>query len=230
MTVAGLVRYPVKSVGGEAQESLTIDERGVSGDRLWAVYTADGGIGSGKTTRRFRRVDGLLDYSARLRAGLHPVLVTPDGEELVVGAAATDEALSAAFGQPLRVQREASVSHFDESPLHVITTSSLRALGALVGDDPDPRRFRANLVVDLQGSDFVEQQWIGRQLAAGDEVVLHLSGGMPRCVMTNAAQQDLPADGRVLRTLGEHADVLFGFTADVVRSGTVRVGDRVAMQ
>lgn len=229
MTLAGLVRYPVKSVGGEARESLTIDERGVSGDRLWAVYTADGGIGSGKTTRRFRRVDGLLDYSARLRNG-HPVLVSPSGTELIAGDPATDEALSAALGQPLRVQREELVSHFDESPLHVITTSSLRALGALLVGEPDPRRFRANLVVDAPGSTFVEQQWIGRRLAVGDDVVVHLTGGMPRCVMTNAAQQELSHDGRVLKALGEHADLLLGFTVEVVRPGTVRRGDRVELQ
>jgi hypothetical protein len=225
--VSSLTRYPVKSVGGEPQDALTVEARGVSGDRLWAVYTADGGIGSGKNSRRFRRVDGLLEYSGRLRDG-QVVLVAPDGSELVAGASETDEVLSAAFGQPLEVRHEGAVSHFDESPLHVITTSSLRALGALLGGEPDPRRFRANVVVDVPGAEFVEQQWIGRQVAVGD-VVLHLTGGMPRCVMTTVAQQDLPTDSRVLKALGEHADMLFGFTVDVVRGGTVRLGDRVTL-
>lgn len=43
-----------------------VGQRGLEGHRTWAVHTADGGIGSGKTTRRFRRVDGLPALAARL--------------------------------------------------------------------------------------------------------------------------------------------------------------------
>jgi hypothetical protein len=48
--------------------------------------------------------------------------------------------------------------------------------------------------------------------------------------MTNVAQQELSHDGRVLKALGEYADLLFGFTVAVVRSGTVRRGDRVELR
>jgi len=58
-TVARLMRFPVKSLAGEELDTVDVEERGLAGDRWWAVHTADGGIGSGKTTRRFRRGDGL---------------------------------------------------------------------------------------------------------------------------------------------------------------------------
>jgi uncharacterized protein len=75
-TVSRLTRYPVKSMGGEHLEAAQVGSRGLSGDRSWAVYTADGGIGSGKTTRRFRRVDGLLEWSAELD-GAVPMIESP---------------------------------------------------------------------------------------------------------------------------------------------------------
>ena len=76
--VAGLMRYPVKSLAGEELDAAEMQGRGLAGDRAWAVYTPDGGIGSGKTTRRFRRVDGLLQLRATL-AGSVPVVEFPGG-------------------------------------------------------------------------------------------------------------------------------------------------------
>ncbi|WP_223836253.1 MOSC N-terminal beta barrel domain-containing protein [Streptomyces venezuelae] len=60
-----LWRYPVKSTGGERLQRVEVDERGLAGDRLFAVRDADGRFGSGKNTRRFRRMDGLLHLSSR---------------------------------------------------------------------------------------------------------------------------------------------------------------------
>jgi uncharacterized protein len=53
-------RYPVKSMLGERRQSLTVEQRGVQGDRLYAVRDADGKFGSGKNTRRFRKS---MDFS-----------------------------------------------------------------------------------------------------------------------------------------------------------------------
>ena len=62
--VIRLWRYPVKSMLGEECGYLDVDERGAKGDRLFAVRDADGKFGSGKTTRRFRKIDGLLGFRA----------------------------------------------------------------------------------------------------------------------------------------------------------------------
>jgi uncharacterized protein YcbX len=60
----------------------------------------------------------------------------------------------------------------------------------------------------------------------------------PRCVMTTLAQDELPADTDVLRTLVRHNRVQVGgggrfpcagVYAVVEASGTVRIGDRVAL-
>jgi len=58
--VASLHRYPVKSLAGESLAAVEVDARGLAGDRAWAVRDPDGKLGSGKSSRRFRKMDGLL--------------------------------------------------------------------------------------------------------------------------------------------------------------------------
>jgi uncharacterized protein YcbX len=75
--VCELWRYPVKSLRGERCERVWLDQRGVIGDRLYAVRDEAGKLGIGKTAHRFRRMDGLL----RLRAiyeGNVPLVTFPD--------------------------------------------------------------------------------------------------------------------------------------------------------
>jgi uncharacterized protein YcbX len=76
--VRSLHRFPVKSLAGESVVAFDVDERGVAGDRWWSVRTSDGRIGSGKTTRRFAAVPGLLDLRA-VREGERVVVRFPDG-------------------------------------------------------------------------------------------------------------------------------------------------------
>src|SRR5690242_12741629 len=118
------------------------------GDRLWAVRDEDGKFGSGKSTRRFRRMPGLLDLAASYDADFAPIVRFPDGRMLPGCALGLDEALSAYVGRPVSLAREAAISHFDEGPLHLVTTTSLARLAELVGSPVDPAHLRANLLVD----------------------------------------------------------------------------------
>ena len=60
-TVVELWRYPVKSLLGAALDEVEVEVRGVVGDRLYAVTDRQGKLGSGKTSRRFRRLEGLFE-------------------------------------------------------------------------------------------------------------------------------------------------------------------------
>lgn len=232
--VSQLRRHPVKSMLGEVLGEIRVDGRGVVGDRVWAVYTDDGGIGSGKNSRRFRRVDGLLQLRATLdgdRPGGRPQVHLPDGRVLDVGDPATDAVLSEVLGRRVALRAEAGVSHFDDSPLHLVTTTGLASLARELGGPVQVDRFRPNLVVDTLAAGLLDgypdDGWTGRRLAVGAEVVVEVEIGMPRCVMVDAEQRGLPGGGAVLKTLGRVHDVEFGMQVSVVGTGTIRCGDEV---
>jgi uncharacterized protein YcbX len=229
-TVDTLWRHPVKSMRGHPVGQLAFNGRGVVGDRLHAVRTADGGLGSGKTTRRFRRLEGLLQHAAWSQADEPPQVRLDDGREFTVGDLALDAALSQRHGQPLRLAREAEVPHLDAAPVHLVTTSSLAWLqDRWPGTTVDPRRFRPNLVVATAEPAWAEHGWIGRTLAIGAEVRLEVLERCERCVMVALEQDDLgPAPG-LLRTLAEATEVHFGVYARVRSPGVVRVGDGVRL-
>lgn len=229
-TVAELWRYPVKSTGGESLRSLELDERGPVGDRLWAVYDEDRKLGSGKNSRRFRRMDGLLDLSARLVDGV-PSITLRSGRVADGVGDDTDEALARDLDRPgVRLARESDIQHHDAAPLHIITTAGLRWLQELLPEtDLDARRFRPNLVVDAPGVRPVEQDWIGASLMIGD-VRLRVVDPTERCRMVGAPQQDLDDDNHVLKALGAVSDLQFGVYAEVLRPGTIVVGETVAVE
>jgi uncharacterized protein len=224
--VAALTRYPVKSLAGEDLEEVLVEARGCAGDRLWSVRDPDGRLGSGKTTRRFRRMDGLLELVARYDGDV-PTIAFPDGGRVRGDDPAVDDALSRHVGRPVTLAREDDVSHFDEGPLHLVTTASLATLSRARGGDVDWRHTRANLLVETAGAGFPENAWVGRRLRVGPDVVLRVRGLMPRCVMVDAAQDGLPADPGLLRAISEVAAGALGVWADVERPGRVRLGQGV---
>ena len=233
-TVGALWRYPVKSTAGESVAAADVDARGLEHDRTWAVYTGDGGIASGKTTRRFRKVEGLMRWRSVVAAGERtgspgPVLVDPDGATYPVDDPAAADALGRAFSQPLELRRETTVSHHDDCGVHLVTTSSIRRVEELVGEAVDVRRLRANILLDTRGGGFEEDAWIDGELAIGPEVVLGLGPGMPRCVMVEQPQADVLAEPAVLKVLGREHDTVLGLQARVLRTGTVTVGDTVRL-
>jgi uncharacterized protein YcbX len=130
-------------------------------------------------------------------------------------------------------------SFFDLFPVSVLTTSTLEQLSELQPESRfDERRFRMNVIVDSQEAGFVENDWVSHELSIGDAVRLSVALPDPRCVMTTLAQEDLPKDSDVLRTLTRHNRVQVagagrfpcaGVYAVVVAPGTLRTGDEVAL-
>jgi len=231
-TVAVLSRYPVKSTAGQALESASVSAQGFQHDRRWAVYTEDGGIASGKRTRRFRPVIGLLEWQSTAGEGDRvPTLISPAGGRWQADDPAASEALTVAFGQRLDLRRETTVQHHDEAPVHVITTSSLIAAGALVGTAVDHLRFRPNIVIDTGPEPrFLEDEWSHAELALGSEVILRLGAGMPRCVMIDRNQAGVAAGPKVLASLGAQHGAVLGLQADVAHGGTVALGDKAMLR
>jgi uncharacterized protein len=129
-------------------------------------------------------------------------------------------------------------SFFDLYPLSVLTTSSVDRFSELEPESSfDVRRFRMNMIVDTPARGFVENEWVGRSLAIGDDVRLDVALPDPRCVMPSLAQEDLPRDPKILKALARHnridvAGTLFpcaGVYAVAEAAGTIRQDDPVSL-
>jgi uncharacterized protein YcbX len=224
-SVVALQRFPLKSTTGEGLSRLELDRRGVIGDRLWSVRTAAGKIGSGKDTRRFAAVPGLLELRSAYDEAGDAVVTFPDGSTLALEDATAAERISAFLGQPVTLARETDVTHFDDGPVSLIGQASIAALAAERGVDIDPARFRANVLLATTAA-FEEDAWVGRQVRIGG-VVLQVELPSPRCVMINMETADLPAQPGNLAVLGRLHDAQLGVVASVVEPGALCLGDVV---
>src|SRR5919107_3167555 len=151
-----------------------------------------------------------------------------------------EQKLGAAFFAEAGIPSPVPVgSFFDLFPVSVLTTSTLQQLSELQPQSRfDERRFRMNVIIDSEEAGFVENDWVSRQLAIGEAVRLSVALPDPRCVMTTLAQEELPKDSDVLRTLTRYNRVQVagagqfpcaGVYAVVEAPGTLRTGDEVAL-
>jgi uncharacterized protein YcbX len=231
-TVAALWRYPVKSMLGHELEEAIVTEQGLAGDRAYAVANAESG-----QIRNAKRAgwENLFEFRAALKDtpgdGASSLRITlPDGEIVTGGAEDRDERLSAGFGRDVRLV--CGSAFFDLGAVHLLTTASLKKLGEFYPAGRfDPRRFRPNIVLELNSGEvgFVEEGWMGRTLAIGDEVQLRVTQPVARCVMTTLSQADLPKDPSILNITYRHNDNQVGVYADVLRCGTVHCADPVVL-
>ncbi|HEV7886511.1 MAG TPA: MOSC N-terminal beta barrel domain-containing protein [Acidimicrobiales bacterium] len=259
-TVLRLGRYPVKSFQGETLDSADVTDRGVPGDRRWAVV--DQATGKALSAKREGR---LLAAEARTdpRSGRGPdggtvIVRLPDGREHEAGDPGLDKAASAWLDRDVRVEQarddvprvyEFNISSEDESsPLldipcptgtfldlaavHILTTASLRAIAALYPDGAwELPRFRPTVVVEADGDEFVEDEWIGRAVRIGGAGGVVLNPFMPtvRCTMTTRAQLGLPRDLDIAKTVNRQHGGSLGIYCTVVEPGRVSVGDALTV-
>ncbi|MCV7012031.1 MOSC domain-containing protein [Mycolicibacterium madagascariense] len=115
----------------------------------------------------------------------------------------------------------------DLSPVHLLSTASLRALSS-DGTPYDVRRFRPNVLVDGTDPDvdFPEAAWVGGQVRIGTTV---LDVAMPtiRCVVPTRPQPGVDLDRGITRQLLERTNRFLGVYADVGTPGVVSVDDDV---
>lgn len=232
--VAGIWRYPVKSMGSERLESVDVAWHGLAGDRRWA-FVRDGMTRSGFPWLTIRERPDLGLYRPTFvepdRPDASPTMVrTPSGRDLDV----VDPALAEELGPGVRVLKQ-DRGVFDTSPLSLITTRTIAALEALVGADLDVQRFRPNLLVEpLDDAPFPEDAWVGRVLRIGAPGVgalrMRVDQRDQRCVMVNVDPVTTRRDPAVLRAIARHRQACLGVYGTTVHPGRVAVGDPVLLE
>lgn len=255
--VAGLWRYPVKSMLGERLRETDVGTFGFENDRRFALRD----VGSGAFLSA-KRVPELLGFQARIsRDGLLGIEF-PSGFLAAFGRQDLDARLSHALGrqvelvertegEPATITNEphdsefaellgasgknesgrdvfqSPLAFFDQSHLHLLTTGDLAAAVELYPDGAwDVRRFRPNIVIDTgEATGFVSEGWIGRGLRIGNDLIVSVTKGCTRCVMTTHAQEGLERDRNIQKTLIQANGNVLGVRAQVVIAGTIREGD-----
>lgn len=227
--LAGLWRYPVKSMAGQALEAAEVSWHGVEGDRRWAFVRA-GLPRSGFPWLTIRQRADLWRHVPWFADPDRPddsvtMVRTPDGEDLEV----VDPALAGRFGPGVTVLKQ-DRGVFDSSPLSLITTPSVQAAGDLSGADVEVRRFRPNLVVEpVADEPFQEDAWLGRVLRVG-ELRLRVDRRDPRCVVVNVDPETGERTAAILRAIAQQRENCLGVYGAVVTPGRVAVGDAVVVE
>jgi uncharacterized protein YcbX len=205
--IAGLWRYPVKSLAGEALMIATLETDGIFGDRLVVVVGPEGV----RTSRRHYRLLGLrgtLDANGRALINGHP-WKSKEALSLVKQAAGEDAWLEAAE----------EANRFDVLPLLVATDGAVEAFGR------DVRRLRPNILVGgVTG--MAETEWPGATLRVGGSLI-SIDSRRGRCPMTTVDPDTLERDPEVLRDIGRRFGGRLALNAAVVRAGVIHKGDVV---
>jgi MOSC domain-containing protein len=126
----------------------------------------------------------------------------------------------------------------DFAPLHLITTATLALIAELSpGRRADLERYRPNIVIGTGGSGFTENDWVGRELRIGGDLVLRVIARTPRCAIPTLSHGRLPRDTEALRVVARHNRVsplpdvdpepCAGVYAEVLQPGRISTGDPV---
>jgi uncharacterized protein YcbX len=253
--VSRLSITPVKGMRLRSVQQIQLGLTGARGDRRFFVIDERDRMISGKQLGELCTI--LADYSL---AEDRLTLTFPDGSvvdgpiqtdgslpvrfyshtlEARLLAGPWSQALSAHASRTLRLvqaQAQGAVDRGRRGAATLISRASLTRLAQAAGQPQvDARRFR--MLVEIDGVDaHAEDRWVGRTAQIG-EAAVRFGGHVGRCLFTSrdpeTGKVDLPTLEILRDYRGEVAStepLPFGVYGEVVREGSVRIGDPVALE
>lgn len=267
--VSALRRYPVKSMLGEQCDALSISPLGVAGDRRYAYIDEETGrVATAKNPRLWRlllqcssatEADGVVVTLPDGRTV--PVAESAGPVSELVGRTVhlADERSAGAVverSDPIDVlthgldadieaalleiaQGTPGGAFVDYSPVHLVTTATLDAVGL---ERAEAVRYRPNIVIETPAGcpPFIENDWVDAtiRIGVGSVSPVELRGTMPtpRCSVPTLEHGAMARSPQSVRYPLEHNRVeagdfgvlpCAGLYAEVVTIGTVSEGDAV---
>lgn len=255
--VSSLLRYPVKSMQGENLKQTIITEKGLLGDRSYALIDIKSKkIISAKNPRKWPNI---FKYSSSFleEPTLNKIpnieIKLPDKSVLSSSQNDINEILSKNFNSDIRlssnVPNDAKLeglfddsildvimpkgTFFDIGMIHLLTTSTISKLEELYKEGNfNINRFRPNIIIQLDSKEkgFIENNWVGKKVYIGEEVILKIKQSTSRCVMTTLEQENLPKDINILKTIKKSNDGKVGIYADVINTGIIKIDDSILIE
>jgi uncharacterized protein YcbX len=231
--VEALLRYPVKSMSGEALEVAELGWHGLDGDRRLAFRRIDDRGGFPWLTAT--RLPELILFAPVRRGpavnGNLPTHVrTPEGVELAVFGRELAADVGRRHGSPVEMTH-LNRGIFDEAGISVITSTTVGEVGMLAAQRPDVRRFRPNiLIASLRSVPFEEDAWVGGVLSfgeAGEAAAVAITNRDERCSMVNFDPDSARPAAEILKTIVRVRDNKAGVYGTVTRRGRLATGQPV---
>jgi uncharacterized protein YcbX len=228
--IKALYRYAVKSMDGNALSSVSVGPSGIPGDRGWALReTATGRAASAKRFPELMLCKA--QYIDEPIAGSSPPpaeIELPDGSSTKTDDPQANALLSRLLGADVVFARnDDGAGHFDDRPLHLLTTASLTTMRGKTGLDFNVRRFRPNVLVSIDEPGRPEDSWVGKTLRIG-EIFVRVVKPVKRCVMTTLAQPALASERGVLATVLADGGAL-GVYGEALSEGSWSTGTTIEM-
>jgi uncharacterized protein len=252
-TVSRFSIAPVKALGLQHPERITIERYGARGDRCFYLIDREGQLFTGSRHGPLVRIRAEHDEAAHRLILTFPDGSVVDGSTDARGEPVTtdfwgrrvsgslvpgpwSEAISVYAGKELLLARPGQPGDArDEWPVSLLSRASADALAERTSDDAprDSRRFR--MLIELEGCEAHEEDtWDGRRLRVGS-ALLKVMGPIPRCVVTTQDPDTGVKDFDTLRAIATHrgrggnGTLDFGAYGTVLEPGAARVGDRATL-
>jgi uncharacterized protein YcbX len=227
-----LTRYPVKSMQGEALLSAALTLQGFTEDRRYAfVQTASRSSFPWFTARELAE---LLYYRTSVEnAGTPEVSVTvttAQGENWPIESDDLRKALEARSGRPLFLLRDYR-GLYDVAAVSLISRQTVARIAVESGTKENSRRFRPNLLVDLNDAGpFDELKWVGKILRIGSVARIAVTEVDQRCVMITLDPATGESSPEILKCVVQKHGKCAGIYATVLTPGEVRAGDSIFLE
>lgn len=234
--VSSITRYPVKSMKGEQVLQTKVMSYGLYGDRSH-VMMDETRPGKFFTITQF---PPLVKYEAKFageeKEDVYPILNinSPEGRTFQWNDEELKKELETSSGRNI-----AFTSHtpeyvpfgaIEEENILLITDASLQELAETYGKEAVAARFRPNLIIDLkEHQPYAEEQWIGKRLRIGREVVIEVKRTCDRCMIITVDPETGEQDPKLLKTVVQERNNQFGVYCSVIETGVIEEGDTVKL-
>ena len=225
-SVVNITRYPVKSMRGEAMDSVDIDFVGLPFDRAFA-FVQDGVL-SPFPWFTARDCPQLLQCQPTLTGDRWPTVTvaTPEGD-FEIGSPELRAKFEQWSGKSASLRTDYRGCQ-DVAYVSIISTATIRALTEAGGVENDQRRFRMNFVVDIGDEPFAENAWAGKSVSIGGATIA-VHEPDRRCNMITLHPDTGESTPAVLKQAGELNNACAGMYCSVLVEGRVALGDKLSL-